>query len=115
MYSAVRLSGAQLKKRYYLYYYIILHRLLSASSDRPLRSSNKLELLVPHTRTAMAHSWSFTSIGPSLWNALSPSTRSRILASNLSSTFALKFLKTFFLWPCALGAPLNGSPYERRF
>src|SRR5678815_3532805 len=72
----------------------VLLRPLSASSHRPLRSSNRLELLVPHTRTAMAQSRSFTSIGPSLWNALSPSTRSRILASNLSSTFA--FLKTFF-------------------
>src|SRR5688572_15733308 len=71
-----------------------LLRPLSASSHRPLRSSNGLELLVPHTRTAMAQSRSFTSIGPSLWNALSPSTRSRILASNLSSTFS--FLKTFF-------------------
>ena len=72
----------------------VLLRPLSASSHRPLRSSNRLELLVPHTRTAMAQSRSFTSIGPSLWNALSPSTRSRILASNLSSTFS--FLKTFF-------------------
>src|SRR5678816_3029665 len=72
----------------------VLLRPLSASSHRPLRSSNRLELLVPHTRTAMAQSRSFTSIGPSLWNALSPSTRSGILASNLSSTFS--FLKTFF-------------------
>jgi len=95
----------------------VLLRPLSASSHRPLRSSNRLELLVPHTRTAMAQSRSFTSIGPSLWNALSPSTRSRILASNLSSTFS--FLKTFFfslaLRTGRLGAPLNGSPYERRF
>src|SRR5688572_21406669 len=72
----------------------VLLRPLSASSHRPLRSLNRLELLVPHTRTSMAQSRSFTSIGPSLWNALSPSTRTRILSSNLSSTFA--FLKTFF-------------------
>ena len=77
----------------------VLLRPLSASSHRPLRSSNRLDLLVPHTRTAMAQSRSFNSIGPSLWNALSPSTRSRILASNLSSTFA--FLKTFF-FSCGL-------------
>ena len=80
----------------------VLLRPLLASSHRPLRSSNRLEHLVPHTRTAMAQCRSFISIGPSLWNALSPSTHSRILASNLSSTFA--FLKTFSsLWPCALG------------
>src|SRR5688572_31906555 len=34
----------------------VLLRPLSASSHRPLRSSNRLELLVPHTRTAMAQS-----------------------------------------------------------
>ena len=94
----------------------VLLRPLSASSHRPLRSLNRLELLVPHTRTSMAQSRSFTSIGPSLWNALSPSTRSRILASILSSTLNLLFSKPFSsLWPCALEAPLNGSPYERRF
>ena len=66
----------------------------SASSHRPLRSSNRLDLLVPRTRTAMAQSRSFASIGPSLWNALSPSVRSTILSSSLSSSFA--FLKTCF-------------------
>src|SRR5688572_21098789 len=48
-----------------------------ASSHRPPRSSNRLDLLVPHTIIAMAQSRSFTSIGPSLWNTLSPS---RLLA-----------------------------------
>ena len=64
----------------------------SASSYHPLRSSNRLDLLVPRSRTAMAQSRSFASIGPSLWNALSPSVRSKILSGSLSSSFA--FLKT---------------------
>jgi hypothetical protein len=37
---------------------------------------------------------SFVSIGPSLWNALSPSVRSTLLSSSLSS--ALSLLKTCF-------------------
>ena len=66
----------------------------SASSHRPLRSSNRLDLLVPRSRTAMAQSRSFASIGPSLWNALSPSARTTILSGSLSSSFS--FLKTCF-------------------
>ena len=54
----------------------------SASSRRPLRSSNRFDLLVPPTRTVMAQYRSFTSIGPSLWNTLSPSTRSQLLTGN---------------------------------
>src|SRR5678816_4705682 len=37
----------------------------SASSHRPLRSCNRLDLLVPRSRTAMAQARSFASIGPS--------------------------------------------------
>src|SRR6218665_1070513 len=48
---------------------VILHP-HSASSNRPLRSPNRLDLLVPRSRTALAQSRSFSSIGPSLWNAL---------------------------------------------
>ena len=66
----------------------------SAPSHRPLRSCNRLDLLVPRTRTSMAQSRSFAAIGPSLWNALSPSVRSTILSSRLSSSF--DFLKTCF-------------------
>ena len=71
-----------------------IQRSLSASSHRALRSSNRLDLLVPRSRTAMAQSRSFAAIGPSLWNALSPSARSTILSGTLSSSFA--FLKTCF-------------------
>ena len=88
----------------------------SASSHRRLRSCSRLDLLVPRTRTAMAQSRSFASVGPSFWNALSPPVRSKILSGSLSSSFA--FLKTCFfsrgLAHC-MGALLNGSPYERRF
>ena len=66
----------------------------SASSHRPLRSSNRLDLLVPRSRTAMAQSRSFVSIGPSLWNSLSPSVHSTLLSVSLSS--ALSLLKTCF-------------------
>jgi len=71
-----------------------IRRLHSSSSHRTLRSSNRLDLLVPRSRTAMAQSRSFASIGPSLWNSLSPSIRSTILSGTLSSSFA--FLKTCF-------------------
>src|SRR6218665_3234658 len=47
------------------------------SSNRPLRSLNRLDLLVQLSRTALAQSRSFASIGPTLWNALSLSVRDR--------------------------------------
>jgi len=60
----------------------------------------KLDLLVPRSRTALAQSRSFASIGPTLWNALSPSVRSTFLSGSLSSSYA--FLKTyFFSWGLA--------------
>lgn len=67
-------------------------RPLSASSHRPLHSSNILDLLVPNT---MGHQqWLLCLTWSLYWNARSPSTCSKILASNLSSSFA--FLKTYF-------------------
>jgi hypothetical protein len=47
--------------------------------NRPIRSSDRLDLFVPHVRTAMAQSRSFACNGPSLWNGLPPSIRSAIL------------------------------------
>src|SRR6218665_724656 len=73
----------------------VIFRYHSASFNRPLHSLFRLDLLVPHSRTAVAQSRSFASIGPTLWNALSPSVRSTLLAGSLSSSFAS--LKTFFL------------------
>src|SRR5688572_33113437 len=67
----------------------------SASSHRPLRSCNRLDLLVPRSRTAMAQARSFASIGPSLWNALSPSVRSKILSGSL---FFLRFSQNLFIF-----------------
>jgi len=83
----------------------------AASSSRPLRSLNRLDLLVPRSRTALAQSQSFASIGPTPWNALSPSVRSTFLSGSLSSSFA--FLKTYFflMGPCTLAALLNNLPH----
>ena len=72
----------------------LIFRPHSVSSHRPLRSSNRLDLLPRRARTAMAQSRSFASIGPALWNELSPSIRSNLLAGSPSSSFA--FLKTYF-------------------
>ena len=65
-----------------------IHRPLSATSLRPLRSSDRLDLFVPRVRTAMAQSRSFACIGPSLWNGLPPSVRSAILSGGVSSSFS---------------------------
>src|SRR6218665_407973 len=71
-----------------------------ASSNRPLRSFNRLDLIVPRSITALAQSRSFTSNVPTLWIALSPSVRSTFLTVSLSSSIA--FLKTYlFSWGLA--------------
>src|SRR6218665_205781 len=46
----------------------VILRTHSASSSRPLCSLDRLDLLVPRSRTALAQSRSFASIGPSLWD-----------------------------------------------
>src|SRR6218665_552105 len=70
----------------------------SSSSHHPLRSSNRLDVLVPLTRAVMVAQYrSFASIGPCPWNVLCLSARSSLLSGNFSSSFAL--LKTcFFSW-----------------
>src|SRR6218665_192492 len=78
---------------------VILHP-HSASSNHPLHSLNRLDLFVPHSRTALAQSRSFASIGPTLWNALSPSLHFTFHSGSLSSSFPS--LKTyFFSWSLA--------------
>ena len=79
-------------------------RPLSATSKRPLRSSDRLDLFVPRVRTTMAQSRSFVCIGPSLWNRLPPSLRSTILSSSISTSFS--HLKTFLF-------PRSTSHWER--
>src|SRR6218665_1967145 len=82
----------------------------SASSNRPLSSSNRLDLLVPRSRTALAQPRSFASIGPALWTELSPSVRSTFFRQSL--VFLCVSQNLFFLMgPCTLAAFLNGSPY----
>lgn len=74
---------------------------LSASSHWTLRSSNSSD---------MGQSRSFASIGSSFWNILSPSL---LTISSLHLCFSQNLV--LLSWPCVLGAPLSGSPYQRRF
>src|SRR6218665_2924763 len=78
----------------------------SASSNRPLRSLNRLDLLVPHSRTALAQSRSFAPIGTTLWNALFPSVHLLFFSGSLSSSFAF-----FSHGALHTGTLLNGSPH----
>src|SRR6218665_3533652 len=88
--------------------FVLILRPHSASSSRPLRSLDRLDLLVPHSRTALAQTRSFASTGRTLWNALSPSVCSTFLAGSLP----LPFSKPIF---CTLAALVNGSCHQRRY
>jgi len=69
-----------------------------SSSLRPRRSSQRRDLLMPRLRTPMAHTRSFASTGPSIWNRLHPPIRSFILSAPLSaSSLFLALSRTFFL------------------
>ena len=82
-------------------------RPISATSLRPLRSSDRHDPFVPRVRTAIAQSRSFACIGLSLWNGLPPSVRSAILPGSVSSSFSR--LKTcLFHW-----VERTGSASER--
>src|SRR5688572_27465870 len=70
----------------------LIRRPISATSHRPLRSLDRLDLLVPRARTTMAKSRAFAFIGPSLWNQLPSSTRSLILSGGPGAPF--RCLKT---------------------
>src|ERR1043165_6594746 len=62
---------------------------LSSVSHRPLRSLVRNTLFVPQVRTTMAQTRSFTTIGPSLWNALPSSLRVAILSRSFPTAFSL--------------------------
>jgi hypothetical protein len=66
----------------------------SATSLRPLRSSERLDLFVPLVRTTMAQTRSFVSIGPTLWNSLPPRLRSTFFTVSVATSFS--YLKTYF-------------------
>jgi hypothetical protein len=68
-------------------------RPLSAASDRPLRSLDRHDLLVPRTRTTTAQLRAFASVGPLLWNDLPSMTRSVILTGG--TAVSARTLKTF--------------------
>ena len=50
----------------------LMRKPLSAISSRPLRSADRLDLLVPRARTALAQHRAFAIVGPSMWNDLPP-------------------------------------------
>src|SRR2546428_12994571 len=90
-----------------------MHKPHSATSARPLRSTDRLNLFVPRVRSALAQCRAFPVTGPSTWNGLP-------LFYRLS--LCLKFLKhpldllSRFFSPGAskLKAPLNSLCCERR-
>ena len=63
----------------------LIHRSHSVASHRPLRSSDRLDLLVPHIKTSLVQSRYFASKGTALWNELPASAHSSILTDNISS------------------------------
>ena len=62
---------------------------ISSLSSRPLRSADRLDLLVPWTRTALAQHRAFASMGPSMWNGLPPAICSKIVTGLPPSFFLL--------------------------
>src|SRR6218665_581207 len=81
---------------------------ISASSLCRLRSSQGLDLFISHVRTTMAHTRSFASIGPLLWNHLPPPFHSFIVSAPLSLSPCLTFFvelictESAYVWlaPC---------------
>lgn len=71
----------------------LIKRPTSATSDRPLRSLGRFDLLVPRSRTATSQHCAYASVGPLLWNDLPPLTRSAILTG--STTVSARRLKTY--------------------
>ena len=49
-----------------------MHKPLSATSARPLRSTDRLDLFVPLVKSALAQCRAFAVTGPSTWNGLPP-------------------------------------------
>ena len=60
----------------------------SATSLRPLRSLDRLELFVPRARTVMTKSRAFAFIGPTLWNQLVESLKLKSLITMMYKIYA---------------------------
>jgi|SRR6218665_62369 len=73
-------------------------RSLSAIFDRPLRSLDCNDLIVPRSRMSTSQQCAFASAGPLLWNCLPVKIRAQILSDSFSSSPRL--LKSF-LFPGA--------------
>src|SRR6218665_1403858 len=72
-----------------------IHSTLSATSHRPLRSSDWHVFFVPRVRTAMAQTRSFATIGPLIpLECSSSSLRITLLSGSCSASLSL--LKTYF-------------------
>ena len=71
----------------------LIHRPISASSSRPLRSLERNDLLVPRSRISTAQHRAYASVGPLLWNDLPSLTRSIMLNGSIS--VSARCLKTF--------------------
>jgi len=66
---------------------------MSSTSARPLPSTNRLDLFVPHVRTALVQCHAFAVTSPSSWNGLSPLLQAKLM-SGISVTSCCS-LKTF--------------------
>ena len=90
-----------------------MHKPLSATSARPLRSTDRLDLFVPRVKSALAQCRAFAVTGPSTWNGLPPLLRAKLMSgiSHASSRSLKAFLSP---GASALKAPLNSLRCERR-
>src|SRR6218665_2987729 len=73
----------------FFFWFLNPNSTLSATSHRPLRSSDGLVLFVLRVRTTMAQTRSFATIGPSLQNALPSSLRLTLLSRSRSASLFL--------------------------
>jgi hypothetical protein len=74
------------------YLSVLFAKPISASSSRPLRSADRLDLHVPRTRISLTQHRAFAIVGPSLWNDLPPTLRA-VLLTGINPT-SLRSLKT---------------------
>src|SRR6218665_2004614 len=72
---------------------------MSSTSACPLRSTDRLDIFVPHVRTALAQCRAFAVTGPSSWNGLPHLLRAKLMFG-ISAT-SCRSLKTF-LFPLEL-------------
>src|ERR1043165_4482661 len=74
-----------------------MHKPLSATSARPLRSTDRFDLFVPSVRSALTQCRAFAVTGPSTWSGLPPLLRAKLTAEPpiLSSSQGVSFSPGF--------------------